>query len=96
MNSREWVARNLAAALLAGAWTPAVLLARTNEILGPAAPKSQRALIRELLDRVSTAYPPAPAWLVEFFLASRRFDRASASVRKGAARLPAVLQSPTI
>ena len=94
MNSREWVARNLAAALLAGAWTPSALLVRTNGVLGSAAPKSQRALIRELLDGVATAYPPSPAWLVEFLLGSRRFDRASASVRKGAARLPAVLQSP--
>jgi len=94
MNSRQWVARNLAAALLAGAWTPSELLARTNEVLGPAAKRSQRALIQELLDRVSTAYPPAPSWLVEFFLGSRRFERASAPVRKGAARLPAVLRSP--
>jgi hypothetical protein len=94
MNSREWVARNLAVALLAGGWTPPELLARTNEVLGPAAPKSQRALIQELLNRISTAYPPAPSWLVEFFLGSRRFDRASALVRKSAARLPAVLRSP--
>jgi hypothetical protein len=94
MNSREWVARNLATALLAGDWTLPQLLARTSEVLGPAAPKSQRALIQELLDRVSTPYPPAPSWLVEFFLGSRRFDRASEHVRKGAARLPAVLQSP--
>jgi len=94
MNSRQWVARNLAAALLAGAWTPSELFAWTTEILGPAAKKSQRALIQELLDRVSTPYPPSPAWLVEFFIASRRFDRASAPLRKGAARLPAVLRSP--
>ncbi len=94
MNSREWVARNLAAALLAGAWTPSGLLARTNEVLGPAAKRSQRALIQELLDRASTAYPPAPSWFVEFFLGSPRFDRASAPVRTGAARLPAVLRSP--
>jgi len=94
MNSRQWVARNLAAALLAGAWTSSELLARTNEVLGPAAQKSQHALIQELLDRVSTPYPPSPAWLVEFLLGSRRFERASAPVRKSLARLPAVLQSP--
>src|SRR6185312_1840749 len=94
MNSREWVARNLAAALLAGDWTLPELLARTSDVLGPAAPKSQRALVQELLGRVSTAYPPAPAWLFEFFLGSRRFGRASASVRRGSGRLPAVLQSP--
>ena len=94
MNSREWVARNLAAALLAGDWNPPALLRRASELLGRPTQKSQRALIQELLERVSTPYPPAPAWLVEFFLGSRRFDRASARVREGGARLPAVLQSP--
>lgn len=99
MNSREWVARNLAAALLAGAWTPSALLGRASEFLGRPTQKSQRLLIQELLDRVATAYPPSPAWLVRFFLGSRRFDRASARLRNKGAHIPAVLQpasfSPT-
>ncbi len=92
MNSREWVARNLAAALLAGAWNPSALLRRATEFLGRSTKKSQRALIRELLDRVSSAYPPSPAWLVEFLLGSRRFDRASARLRSGAAPIGPVLR----
>lgn len=94
MNSRDWVARNLAAALLAGEWALPALLRQANEVLGPTSRQSQQALIEELLDRVSTPYPPAPAWLVEFFLGSRRFERASAPIRRSASRLPAVLQFP--
>ena len=45
MNSREWVARNLAAALLAGAWNPPALLSRASELLGRPTQKSQRALV---------------------------------------------------
>jgi RNA-directed DNA polymerase len=99
MNSRERVARNLAAALLAGAWTPSALLSRASEFLGRPTQKSQRLLIQELLDSVPTAYPPSPSHLVGFFLGSRRFDRASARLRKKGAHIPAVLQpasfSPT-
>jgi hypothetical protein len=95
MNSREWVARNLAAALLAGAWTSEALLSRASEFLGRPTQKSQRLLIQELLDRVSGAYPPSPAWLVAFLLESRRFERASARLRRGAAPIPAVLRPPS-
>lgn len=93
MNSREWVARNLAAALLAGAWTPSDLLSRASELLGRPRQKSHLLLIQDLLDSVPTAYPPSPGWLVAFFLASRRFERASARLRGDRARLPAVLKS---
>src|SRR5262245_21700041 len=94
MNSREWVARNLAAALLAGAWEPAALLSRASDVLGRPTQKSHRLLVEELLARVTTAYPPSPAWLVAFFLGSRRFERASARLRSGRARAPAVLSPP--
>jgi len=94
MNSREWVARNLAAALLAGAWEPAALLAGVCDVLGRPTQKSYRLLVQELLDRVSTVYPPSPAWLVEFFRQSRRFERASARLRRRAQPIPAVLQLP--
>ena len=94
MNSREWVARNLAVALLGGAWTPSALLRRTNEVLGRSAKPSQRALVRELLDTLPTDYPPSPGWLVAFCLRSAHFDRASASIRKSRTRLAPVLKSP--
>ncbi len=94
MNSREWVARNLAVALLGGVWTRPALLRRTNEVLGRSAKQSQRALIQELLDTAPTDYPPSPGGLVEFFLGSAHFDRASASIRKSPTRLAPVLKSP--
>jgi hypothetical protein len=92
MNNREWVARNLAAALLAGAWTPQGLLSRATEFLGRPTQKSHRLLIEELLDGLATAYPPSAAWLIGFFLGSRRFERASARLRNRGPRLAAVLQ----
>jgi hypothetical protein len=94
MNSRDWVARNLAAALLAGAWEPSALLSRASDVLGRPTQKSHRLLIDEMLASISTAYPPAPAWLVAFFLGSRRFERASARLRSGRVRAPAVLSPP--
>ena len=60
-------------------------------ILGSATRKSQRELIRELLDSVPNAYPPSPDWLVAFLLSSARFVRASAPLRRKAARPPVVL-----
>jgi len=92
MNSREWVARNLAAGLLAGKWEPAALLDRVGDVLGRPTHKSYRLLVEELLDRISTAYPPSPRWLVEFFLESRRFERASARLRGRTQPIAAVLQ----
>jgi len=94
MNSRTWVASNLAAALLGGAWTRPALLRRAGDVLGPSAERSQRALVQDVLDNVATDYPPSPAWLAAFLLQSPHFDRASASVRKGSKRLAPVLRSP--
>jgi hypothetical protein len=94
MNSSDWVARNLAVALLGGVWTPSALLRRANEVLGRSAKSSQRALVQELLDNLPTDYPPAPGWLAAFLLGSAHFDRASASIRKSRTRLAPVLKSP--
>ena len=94
MNSRAWVARNLATALLGGVWTRPALLRRASDVLGPSAKPSQRALVQELLDRVPTDYPPSPTWLVTFLLGSIHFDRASASIRKSRIRLAPVLKPP--
>jgi RNA-directed DNA polymerase len=78
MHAKEWVARNLAAALLAGVWTPRALLGRAESVLGRRTRKSQRALVEELIGSAPAAYPPSPPWLLAFFLKSRRFEQASA------------------
>jgi RNA-directed DNA polymerase len=82
MDARERVARNLAAALLAGAWTPRALLRRSETVLGRRTRKSQRALVAELIEATPDAYPPSPDWLVAFFLQSRSFRQASRNLRR--------------
>lgn len=94
MNAKDWVARNLAATLLAGAWNAEALLQRTEEQLGTSTRRSQRALVRDLLERVPTAYPPSTAWLVAFLLASPWFERASEPARRNPAPFEAVAASP--
>lgn len=94
MHSKEWLAHNLAAALLAGAWTEPELLRRAEEFLGASTRRSQRALIRELLEQVPTAYPPSPAWLAAFLVGSTWFERASAPARRRAAPVDAVATPP--
>ena len=94
--AKRTIAHNLAASLLATAWTARALQTRAERYLGRATRKSQRKLIREpLLGSVPNAYPPSPDWLVAFPLSSARFVRASAPLRRKAARPPVVL-SPAI
>lgn len=81
MHARERVARNLAAALLAGAWTSRALLRAAKTVLGRRARRSQRSLIKELIKSTAGAYPPAPDWLVSFFLRSRWFRQACKNLR---------------
>lgn len=81
MNARERVARNLAAALLAGEWTSQVLLRQAATVLGRRARRSQRALIADLFESTPDAYPPSPDWLVAFFLRSRAFKEVSKNLR---------------
>lgn len=94
MNAKDWVARNLAAALLAGVWNSEELLRRTEELLGTSTRRSQRALIRDLLEKLPTAYPPSPAWLVAFLLESSWFERASGPVRRNPTPFEAIAAPP--
>jgi RNA-directed DNA polymerase len=81
MNASERVARNLAAALLAGAWTSQALLRQAAFVLGRRARKSQRTLVAELIESTPDAYPPSPDWLVAFLLRSRPFKQVSKNLR---------------
>jgi RNA-directed DNA polymerase len=92
MQARERVARNLAAALLAGAWTRRALLQRTSPILGRRNRRAQRTLIAELIESAPTDYPPSPDWLVAYFLGSPSFAAASAARIKNPQSTPIVLK----
>src|SRR5438445_5169981 len=77
MHARERVARNLAAAFLADAWTSRALLKQAAAVLGLRARKLQRRLVAELIEATPDDYPPSPDWLVAFLLRSRPFNQAS-------------------
>jgi RNA-directed DNA polymerase len=82
MYASEQIARNLAAALLAGAWTSRALLRRAETVLGRRTRRSQRLLIKDLIESAPDTYPPSPDWLVAFFLRSRRFKQASKKLQR--------------
>jgi len=92
MHARERVARNLAAALLAGAWTRRALLQRTGAILGRRTRVVQRALIADLIESAPADYPPSPEWLAAYFLGSPSFEKASISQVKNPRSVPVVLK----
>jgi retron-type reverse transcriptase len=81
MHAREKVARNLAAAFLAGAWTPRALLRQAAIVLGLRSRKLQRRLIAELIEATPDEYPPSPDWLVSFLLRSHPFKQVSRNRR---------------
>ncbi|HLY56282.1 MAG TPA: reverse transcriptase family protein [Stellaceae bacterium] len=91
MDSRERKARELAAALLAAEWTMPALLDAAADLFGRSSWRSQRALIRDLLARLTQPYPPSPGWLAHFFLQSSRFDRIVAG---GVAGIALVAEPP--
>jgi retron-type reverse transcriptase len=83
MHARERVARNLAAAFLADAWTSRALLKQAATVLGRRARRLQRRLVAELIEATPDDYPPSPDWLVAFLLRSHPFNQASKN-RRGA------------
>ena len=84
MNAAERVARNLAAALLAGTWTRSDLLQRTEAFLGGETKEAQHALVDALLDGVTSEYPPSPPWLTAFLVRSSDFQQAAADFSNSA------------
>lgn len=94
MDETEWVARNLAAALLAGTWTRRSLLKRTEAVLGRRTRKSQQALIKALVEDLPTSYPPSPGWLVAFLVRSSAFKRAAGGRIKNPLSVKPVLEHP--
>jgi RNA-directed DNA polymerase len=94
MDATEWVARNLAAALLAGTWTRRGLLKRTEAVLGRRTRKAQQALVHALVEDLTTTYPPSPNWLVAFLLRSSAFKQAGGAKIKNPLSVQPVLKYP--
>jgi len=94
MDVAERVARNLAAALLAGTWTRRSLLKRTEAVLGRRTKKAQQVLIQALVEALTVAYPPSPDWLVTFFLRSSAFKQAAGGKIKNPLSVKPVLEKP--
>jgi RNA-directed DNA polymerase len=95
MNAAERVARNLAAALLAGAWTRSDLLQRTEAVLGRRTSEAQHALVDALLDGVTTDYPPSPPRLTALLVRAPAFQQAAAAQIKNPRSVQPVLEYPT-
>ena len=91
MAAKERIARKLAAALLAGAWTREALLRRTAAIVGRETREAQGQLIEALIEDSPTEYPPSPDWLAAFFLQSDQFKEAAGPKSKAATKLDPVL-----
>jgi hypothetical protein len=94
MNATEWIARNLAAALLAGTWTRRDILKRTEAVLGRRTRKAQQALVQALVEGLTIAYPPSPNWLVAFLLGSSAFKQACGAKIKNPLSVQPVLKYP--
>ncbi|MBL8536727.1 MAG: RNA-directed DNA polymerase [Hyphomonadaceae bacterium] len=94
MADRALIARELAAFLLAGAWTKGRLLARTRQYIGNSAPKALQRLIEHVFALVETPYPPAPDELARMLMASRDFDVAARRMLRADRPLQLALHSP--
>jgi len=93
MNTREWIARNLAAAMLCGKWSPRARSDRARHLLGTENSRERTALLRRLAafaDR--SEQPPSPDWLTGFFLAAPEFNGAVAHILKEPQILHCVLK----
>jgi len=73
MDARNWAARNVAATLLAGSWTPPALAAGVDAVLGPGSRRVRAALVADLIDLDGSAYLPAPDRLAAYLYESRHF-----------------------
>ena len=95
MADRALIARELAAFLLAGAWTKGRLVARAKQYLGNRAPKALQRLIGHVLASAETPYPPAPRNLARALMASNAFDVAARRLLRVAQPPRIVLHAPT-
>lgn len=95
MESRSWLAQNLAAAFLSGEWTRQDLETVALALLErDSAPRWLRNTVDEVLERTVTPYPPSPETLARLILESRGFRHSGQPTAEGAARIRPVLAPP--
>ena len=90
----EIIARNLAAALLAGVWSPEAMARRIGTVLGRSTRKSQKRLVEEVCDRIDAPNPPSLAALKEIVASAPSFERAARPLLRSSAPLRMNLRSP--
>ena len=94
MLSREHVANNLAAALLARPWEPEAMLRAVQSVLGKRQPAAHRALIQKLVSARVEPPLPSPRHIASLLLASPEFDLAARAVTNGRKRHRMALAAP--
>jgi RNA-directed DNA polymerase len=94
MSRFDRLTRSVAAALLAGAWTPEDLNRRAARFFGRQQRRARRRLIRDLIQNAPTPYPPNPSALIAHLRSSEHFLRLS-SAKQARERAPfIVLDTP--
>ena len=94
MPSNAWIARNLAAALLGGAWNARAIEYRVERFFRGKARGERQKLARALYEREPGPVPPAAQWLTEFLLAHPSCKKAAEALRKSSGPVAAVLAPP--
>jgi retron-type reverse transcriptase len=73
MDTRAWMARNLAARLLAGPWTTEAIAAGVDSLVGSGRGRRRRAMVEGLLSLGAGTYPPSPDVLAAHLIGSPHF-----------------------
>lgn len=92
MNSPAWIAMNLAAAMLSGAWHERALLRRTETYFNVSTKRSQRRLVRAVVRWWRKPYPPSREELQAFLLESTWFHSVAEPIHLSGRVMPAVLK----
>ena len=90
----DFIARQLAAAVLASDWTRPALRAAVRRVFGDIAPRRQTHIAKRLLSQYGQSYPPSPATIAAFLRDLAGFDALAGLLRARNAPLPVVLASP--
>lgn len=89
----DFIARQVATAVLAGDWTRPVMRAAIAQVFGPISPQRQTHIAKRLLAQFGQGYPPSPGEIVAFLREIAAFDALAGLLRAKNAPLPVVLAS---